>query len=314
MRLPLWLVNLGLRVFVRWPLGWIKTPQDLRARFARDAQLVFAMPDDAHFTPEALRRDDAPPMEMLWASQGRADRHRVILYLHGGAYLVGSPDTHRHLGAALAGAAGTRALLPGYRLAPEDPFPAAVEDALAAYRYLLETHEPGQIAFAGDSAGGGLVFALLLAAAQAGLPPPAAAVGFSPFTDLTLQAPSHRRNARREVMLPPQRAQEAVDYYLQGHDPRDPLASPAFGTFETPPASMILASTTEILADHATLLAETLRRFSGDVRLEIWPGLPHAWPMFVGRLTAADQATAEAGRFIQRAMDRQADAVVEDTG
>lgn len=311
MRLPLWLVNLSLRVFVRWPLGWIKTPQDLRARFARDARLVFSTPEDAHFTPDTLRRDPAPAMEMLWASQGRPDRRRVILYLHGGAYLAGSPDTHKHLCAALAGEAGTRALMPDYRLAPEDPFPAAVEDALAAYRYLLGSHAPGQIALAGDSAGGGLIFALMLAASRAGLPPPAAAAAFSPFTDLTLQGASHKHNARREVMLPPQRAQEAVDYYLQGHDPRDPLASPAFGAFTDPPPSLILASTTEILADHATLMAETLRRSGADVRLEIWPGLPHAWPMFTGKLAAADRAVAEAGRFIRRAMDRMGEV---DTG
>lgn len=304
MMLPPWLLNALLRVFVRLPLGWIKTPQGLRARFERDAGLIFAMPEGATFGRERVRRADGSQIPALWASLGRPDRHRAILYLHGGAYLAGSSQTHRHLGAALSGAAGAKVLILDYRLAPESPFPASVEDALAAYRQLLEAHEPDQIAFAGDSAGGGLLFALLLAAQAAGLPPPGAVTAFSPFVDLTLSAPSMTRNAVREVMLPAHRAREAVEYYLQGHDPADPLASPCRGAFVMPPPALILASTTELLADNASMMAETLRASGGDVQLEMWPGLPHAWPIFVGRLRAADRAVALAGDFIRDRLER----------
>ena len=181
MPLPLWLVNAGLRLFVRLPLGWVKSPQQLRSRFERDAKWLFSAPKGAHFQRDRIRRGDGSDLPILWASLGRPRRERVLLYLHGGAFIVGSPNTHKHLAAALAGAAGVRALVPDYRLAPEHPFPAGLEDALCCYRHLLGTHEPAQIAIAGDSAGGGLVFALLLRLQEDGLPPPAAVVGFSPL-------------------------------------------------------------------------------------------------------------------------------------
>ncbi|MBY8976687.1 alpha/beta hydrolase [Rhodobacteraceae bacterium NNCM2] len=304
MNLPPWLLNAALRIFMRLPLSRIKSHIVLRRRFQRDAKLIFEIPKGASFGRDNFRGADDRLMPALWASIGRPDRKRVILFLHGGAYLVGSPETHKHIAAALAGAAGMRAFIPAYRLAPEAPFPAAVEDALAAYRHLLADNDPSQIAVAGDSAGGGLMFALLLAAQQAGLPPPAAAVAFSPFTDLTLSAPSIKRNARLEAMLPPQRAQECVDNYLQGADPRNPLASPVYGTFENAPPTLILASTIELLADNSTMMAETLRRSGGDVQLEIWPGLPHAWPLFIGWLRAADRAVELAGGFIRDRMDQ----------
>ncbi|MEM7176997.1 MAG: alpha/beta hydrolase [Pseudomonadota bacterium] len=302
MNLPPWLFNAALRVFIRLPLSWIKSPDVLRRRFERNARLTFVTPQGAQFAEDRIRCEDGRLMRGLWASVGRPDRRRVILLLHGGAFLVGTLETHKHLAAALAKAAGARAFVPAYRLAPEDPFPAAVEDVLCAYRHLLADRDPAEIAVVGDSAGGGLAFALLLAAQKAGLPPPAAVVGFSPFTDLTLSAPSIRRNARIEAMLPPQRAQECVDNYLQGADPENPLASPALGQFQNPPPALILASTVELLTDNSTMMADALRRDGGDVQIEIWPGLPHAWPLFIGHLGAADRAVALAGAFMAEQM------------
>ncbi|MEM7237368.1 MAG: alpha/beta hydrolase fold domain-containing protein [Pseudomonadota bacterium] len=300
MNTPPWLLNLLLRVFVRWPLGRIKTPQDLRARFEAYAKLTFQPPKGSTFSREHIRRTDGSLMRAVWASLGRSDRHSALLFLHGGAYLAGSPETHKHLGAALSASAGVKVLLPDYRLAPEHPFPAAVGDALDAYRYLLENHPPERIAVIGDSAGGGLAFALLLALQDAGLAAPAAVVAFSPFTNMTLQSPSFVRNARREVMLPPHRAREAISYYLQDHDPCDPLASPVFGEYRAPPPALILASTSELLTDNATEMAETLRAAGGDTQVELWPGLPHAWPIFIGKLRTADKAVTLAGEFIRR--------------
>lgn len=299
MSLRLHVINFWLRLLVKPKLARMKTPQEARRRFERDAARLFPIPSDANFLEDTIRAPCERNIPALWASRGRPDRRKVILYLHGGAYLAGSPRTHRHLAAALAGAAGARALVPDYRLAPEHPFPAAVEDAVAAYRHLLDAgYDPGAIAVAGDSAGGGLAFGLLQALAQTGLPAPAAVVGFSPLADLTGQADSLQRNASRDVMLPARRMDEVIGYYMGDNDRTDPRASPALAEWVGPPPALILASRSEILEDDARNLADALRRGGGSVQLELWRFLPHAWPILAGRLPEADQAIERAGKFI----------------
>ena len=305
MGLRLHALNMWLRLTVKRALRRMKHPDEMKAAFLRDAQRFFIVPEGSNFVQDLMRRPGEPRkvgmIEALWASQGRPDRRKVILYLHGGAYLAGSPATHKHLAAALAGAAGVRAVVPDYRLAPEHPFPASVDDALAAYQHLLTAgYEANEIALAGDSAGGGLVFALMQKIQRKGLPMPACAVGFSPWADLTGQNASLRSNALRDVMLPAERLDEVVGYYLGGHDRSDPLASPALGRWEHPPPVLITASRSEILRDDAVNLAESLRAGGGNVQLEIWKNLPHAWQVFVGRLAQADQSVAAAGAFIAR--------------
>lgn len=299
MRLRLRLLNLFMRLFVKPSLGRMKGPAEMRRQFERSAQHFFSPPEGAEFAEIAIKRPNGGKLAALWCSQGEADQDRVILYLHGGAYLAGSMNTHRHLGAMLAGAAGVRLLLPDYRLAPEYPFPAALDDAFTAYLHLLEAgHDPGNIALVGDSAGGGLVFALLLRLASEGQPMPACAVGFSPWADLTGEAASLQRNADRDVTLPVNRMDEVVEYYLGAHDPADPYASPIFGLWRDPPPALIMASRSEILVDDAVTLAEALRQGGGDVRLELWESAPHAWPAFAGLLPEADLAVEQAGAFI----------------
>ncbi len=304
MSLRLRLLNLILRLVVKTALGLVQTPERLRARFERAAARFFLVPEDANFVPDAIRRNGSGLIDATWASRGRPDRHRVILYLHGGAYLAGSPRTHRHVAAWLAGAAAMRALVPDYRLAPEHPFPAAVEDAVAAYRHLLNAgYEARHIALAGDSAGGGLVFALLLQLGALDLPRPACVVVFSPWVDLTLTRGSLRLNARRDVMLPVWRAREVVELYLGGRPASDPLASPVLGDYTDPPPALILVSSSEVLRDDALAMADRLRAAGGDVSLEMWKDMPHAWPYFAGRLPAAETTLALAGRFIARHME-----------
>ena len=308
MGLRLGLVNLYLRLFMKRALARMRDPAEMRRMFDRDARRFFAPPQGANFVDAQIRRTDGGSIAALWCSRGRPDRRKVILYLHGGAYLAGSLQTHRHLGAALAGAAGARLLLPDYRLAPEHPFPAALDDAVAAYDHLLAAgYGPGQIALAGDSAGGGLVFALLLRLGAEGRPLPCCAVGFSPWVDMTGRSPSLRRNARRDVMLPAARLPEVVRFYLGDRDPEDPLASPALGEWRDPPPALIMASRSEILLDDAVTLADALRHGGGDVRLELWRGPPHAWPLFAGLLPEADLAVAQAGAFIAGHLDHAED-------
>jgi acetyl esterase/lipase len=315
------LLSLSLRLVVKTALGWMKSPQAMRARFERDAARMFKAPDDANFVADTIRRNgeasggpsggpsggsggNGELIEALWASRGRPDRRRVILYLHGGAFLAGSIRTHRHLAARLAGAAGVRAVLFDYRLAPEHPFPAALDDALSAYRHLLASgYEARHIALAGDSAGGGLVFSLLLKLAGAGLPQPACVVAFSPWTDMTMTRGSLRRNARRDMMLPVRRFREVVGHYLQGAMTTDPLASPVYGDYENPPPALITASKSEILRDDAVAMADRLREAGGDVVLELWKDMPHAWPLFAGMVREADQTVDRAGRFIGRHLE-----------
>ena len=299
------LLSLFLRLVVKTALGLIKTPRAVRARFERAAKRLFSPPEDANFVADTIRRNgaggDGTLIETLWASRGRPDRRRVILYLHGGAYLAGSIRTHRHLAAYLAGAAGVRAVVPDYRLAPEHPFPAALDDALCVYRHLLESGYPARnIALAGDSAGGALAFALLLKAAGQGLPGPACVVAFSPWTDLTMTRPSLRRNARRDMMLPLRRFREVVSHYLQGAMTTDPLASPVYGEYEAPPPALITASKAEILRDDAVAMADRLREAGGDVALELWKDMPNAWPLFAGLVPEAAVTVERAGRFIAR--------------
>ena len=296
----LWLLCGFLRLVVKPTLGLIRTPQTLRARYERGAARLFRPPEDANFVADTVRRsEDGSLIEMLWASRGRPDRHRVILFLHGGAFLAGSTRTHRHLVACLAGATGVRAALPAYRLAPEHPFPAALDDALCVYRHLLDSgYEAQHIALAGDSAGGGLAFSLLLQLAEQGLPRPACVVAFSPWVDMTMTRGSLRRYAMRDTMLPVRRFREVVSYYLQGAMTTNPLASPVYGEFEDPPPVLITASKSEILRDDASAMADLLRGAGGDVALELWKDMPNAWPLFTGLIPEADISIARAGRFI----------------
>lgn len=309
------ILNLLLRLIVKTNLARMKRPQDLRRQLERDAVRHFHVPDSASFIRDVIRpkggQQNGSAVDALWASCRNPDRRKVILYFHGGAFIAGSSQTHRHLGAALADATGVRAFLPDYRLAPEDPFPAAVDDALVAYLHLLDAgYEPAEIALGGDSAGGGLAFALLLKLAQVELPQPAAIVAFSPWADMTGQSESLRRNAQRDVMLPVRRMHEVVDFYLASHDRADPLASPALAEWKAPPPALILASRSEILVDDARKLAQALREGGGSVQLELWRGLPHAWPIFAGRLPEADQAITSAGAFLARHLCAEKQALV----
>ena len=222
-----------------------------------------------------------------------------MLYLHGGGYVVGSPDTHEGLVGELARRIGLRALSVDYRLAPEHPFPAAVDDGLAAYRALLEAGvDPRDLVVAGDSAGGGLSIATLLAARDAGLPQPAAVVLFSPWVDLTLTGESMRSKQDADPLFIEADLRALADLYVGAGDRAHPLASPLFADLTGLPPLLVQVGANEVLLDDAVRLAGRAGADDVEVTLEVGPGLPHVFQLQYGRLDEADAALDRAARFL----------------
>ncbi|MGI4815767.1 MAG: alpha/beta hydrolase [Janthinobacterium lividum] len=227
---------------------------------------------------------------------------KTILYLHGGGYFFCSPRTHRSITYTLAAGTGARVFVPDYRLAPEWPFPAALEDALHAYRALIDQGVPARsIVVAGDSAGGGLALSLLLVLRDAGDALPAAGVLFSPWTDLALTGATLRSNAASDAMFTPESVAHAAAFYLGATPATHPGPSPLYGDFAGLPPLLIHASDNEILLADATRVVEKARASGVDVVFKSWHGVPHAFQLFTPFLPEAREALADACRFIDAA-------------
>ncbi|HWG27204.1 alpha/beta hydrolase [Actinospica sp.] len=225
----------------------------------------------------------------------------AVLYFHGGAYALGSALDSVGLAADVARRVGARAISVDYRLAPEHPFPAAIEDAVAAYRALLDGGVPSErIAFVGESAGGGLVAATLLALKDTDLPQPSAAAVFSPFVDMTVSGASATGKAAVDPALTPEAMRIRVRDYLGDHDPASPLASPIFGDLTGLPPLLIQVGSHEILLDDAVRLAARAGADDVPVELQVWPGVPHVFQGFAGMLDDADRALNSAAEFVKR--------------
>jgi acetyl esterase/lipase len=237
----------------------------------------------------------------------------VILYLHGGAYVLGSAHAYRHLAGQVAARANAVTFVADYRLAPEAPFPAAVEDARAAYRGLVEVGAL-TIALVGDSAGGGLALAVLSitraeALAGTGMGP-SAAVALSPWTDLALTGPSLEERADDDPILTPAMLATTGASYLQGHDPRDPHASPLYGRLAGLPPIQLHVGTSEILLDDSRRYVERARREGVDATAHIWEGMPHVFPASVGTLDAAERALETMAAFLRQKLGSHSEEVV----
>ncbi len=230
-------------------------------------------------------------MAAEWSKSKGADETKVILYLHGGGYVIGSLNTHRAMVGEFARAFGGLTLAIDYRLGPEDPYPAAIDDALAAYKFLLgQGFKPQRIIISGDSAGGGLTLALLLAIRDAGLAMPGGGWCISPWADLTCQGGSMALKAEIDPLVNKEILLKMAESYLDGADPAQPAASPAFGSFTGLPPLLIQVGSAETLLDDSLAVARAAGIADVPVTLEIWPHMIHVWHFFCGIVDEGKQA------------------------
>jgi len=222
----------------------------------------------------------------------------AVLYLHGGGYAIGSPKSHRHMLAPLSAGSALPVFAADYRLAPEHPFPAAVDDAVAAYKGLIDSGlAPGKLAIAGDSAGGGLTIATLVAARDRGLPMPACAVALSPWVDLSQGGESYR--SKRDPIVKKAPMDIMAAQYLGGADPKTPLASPLFADLKGLPPLLIQVGTEEALQDDAIALKARAEAAGIEVSFESWGGMIHVWHIFHPILSEGRDAIARIGSYLK---------------
>lgn len=273
--------------------------QEQRRRIETLARLIIHLP--AGVTKESVQ---AGKVQAEWVVPVKSKTETAVLYLHGGGYTLCSSATHRGLTGVIALASKSRLLVPNYRLAPEHPFPAALEDALSAYHWLL-THgiAPQHIAIGGDSAGGGLALATAISLRDSGDPLPAALFLLSPWTDLTFSGESfHTRRAVDPIFGGEDENNEPgfAPAYLGQENPSNPLISPLLADLHGLPATIIHVGDDEILLDDSTRLEKKMKAAGVDVRIRVWDGLWHVFQAFVPILPEARQSVAEIGEFIRR--------------
>lgn len=290
------ILNTFLRRVGRPLLKRTKTPERARRDFDLSARLVFRGPTkDA--SPTTL--GDVPCLDVRPVE---ASGEAVLLYLHGGGYITGSARTHLPMVGHLARQTGARAVIPDYRLAPEHRFPAAFDDAKAAWTALMQTGvRPDDILIGGDSAGGGLALALLSDVLRSGQRP-AGVFAFSPWTDLTLTGASLAENAERDAILPVERIEELRALLATDDELADPRLSPLFAEFPDAPPIYFQASESEILRDDTLRMAERLRASGARVETDLWPDAPHVWQLFRGWLPEADDALDRVAAFADRCL------------
>jgi monoterpene epsilon-lactone hydrolase len=285
---------------------------DLRAQRATSAgqappplaerRATFAPAGRPHPVPDDVAVTDvtAGGVPAHWLAAPGTDAGRVLLFLHGGGFEFGSVRSDGELAARLGRAGGMRVLFPEYRLAPEHHFPAAIDDVVAAWRWLRTDQglDAGSIAVAGDSAGGGLAVALLVAIRDAGEALPAAAVLMSPTVDLTSSGASMTERVEQDPLSTPDMLRQFAADYLAGADPRTPLASPLFASLAGLPPLLVLVGTADLLLSDSERLAAAADQAGVDVTLKIGEGLPHVYPIMLGTPEAAE-ATEQIGKFLR---------------
>jgi epsilon-lactone hydrolase len=278
--------------------------KEVRERYSQTldgVRMLMASFDNRYPLPEGTLVDqvDAGGVPGEWVVAPNADPDRVLLYTHGGCYISGGPVTVRECCARLSRACEARVLNIDYRLAPEHPYPAALDDTLAAYRWLLASgYSARNIVISGESAGGGLTIAALMKIRDSGLEQPAAGVPVSPWVDMTLSGETLKRNRGRDLASTTPLALGAELYVGKG-DPRDPYASPLFGDLSNLPPMLIQVGGAEVLLDDGIAIAHKARQAGNDLTLEVWPDMIHVWHWFSSELDEGQQAIESIGRFVK---------------
>jgi len=243
---------------------------------------------------------DAGGVPAIWADPEGGATDRVLLYVHGGGYVIGSAEIYKKLTGHIAKACGCRVLSVDYRLAPEHPHPAPVTDSTTAYQWLLEQGiEPGHIAVSGDSAGGGLTLATLVKLRDDGVPQPAAAVPISPWTDMEGLGDSMKTKADADVIVSELVLKNMADRFLAGHDARDPLAAPLYADYTGICPLYFQVGGDETLFDDTTRTAERARAAGVEVDVEVFPEMQHVFQMAAGNMPEADDAIAKIGAYLR---------------
>ena len=268
--------------------------QDMRNGFEQMANFLAPDPDVKH---EPVKAGSVPAE---WVSAPNADASRAILYLHGGGYVIGSINTHRGMAGRISRAAQARVLVIEYRLAPEHPFPAAVEDSVTAYKWMLDQKiAPSKIAVAGDSAGGGLTVATLVAIRDQKLPTPGAGVCLSPWIDMEGIGDSMKTKAAEDPMVQKAGLLQMAKWYLGNKDPRTPLAAPLYADLTGLPPLLIQVGTAETLLDDSTRLAERARKAGVKVSYEPYEKMIHVFQVFAPMLDEGKDAIEKIGAFVR---------------
>ncbi len=269
------------------------TPEKLRKRFEK---ILGDLPAPG---VHQFERVNANGVSGAFISVEGVDVSRCVYYFHGGGYVIGSVESHRGLACRISEASNAKVLSIDYSLAPESPFPAAIKDAIRGYEWLLESGvDAGRIVIAGDSAGGGLAMATLVALRDRNLPMPAAAVCFSPWVDMEATGASMETRANIDPMVQKEGLLTYVDLYLNGADKRDPLASPLYAELHDLPPILIQVGDAETLLDDSTRLTNRLRECSVEVDLDIWDHMIHVWQLYAPVLSEGREAIQQAGAFI----------------
>jgi monoterpene epsilon-lactone hydrolase len=256
--------------------------------------------EDMTSEPEGVLFEDAPAVGGLWATPRSWDGESAIMYLYGGGYVISSPHSRRKLAGHLANAAGARALVPRYHLAPERPFPSSVDDAAAVYRWLLgEGHHPERVVIAGDSSAGGLTVAAMLKLRDDGAALPAGGVPISPWIDLACTGETLETNATADLTATKASLQRMAGQYLQGEDPHTPLASPLYADLSSIPPLLVVVGGAEALLDDSVRLSRSAGMAGVDVTLYIGAGMQHIFPIYCGAIPESDAVVAMIGAWVR---------------
>ena len=273
------------------PVAKMRKRLDQLGRLARSARHV------------AIEEKPVAGVRAEWYRPEQAQPGKLLLYLHGGAYALGSCDSHRKLVTHIAKEGKVEAVMPEYRLAPEHPFPAGLEDAVTIYRELLDSgYDPADIIIAGDSAGGGLSVATMLQLRHGGLPLPGAAILLSPFLDMSGSGESVRTRASRDPWFRPDEIEVVIRYYCPNEDVRNPLLSPVFANVAGLPPTLIQVGDDEILLSDSTRFADKLKTAGIEVELEVFPEMWHVFQLFVGKMPESKAAIRKIGAYIRGAV------------